>query len=121
MESAYPHATIHSRSLRVIGGGSPFAWKAPEGSSWRVYVFNKYFHAGIDGGRTNSIDSRLAKAFIKIALEPYAKRLGDRLGKSIPGDFIDNEGDYGWQLAWSESLDRTTRSGTAATFGSGCR
>ena len=104
-ESPYLHAAIHSRSLRVIGAGAPFAWKAPEGSSWRVYAFNKYFHPGLDGGRTNSIDSRLAKAFIDIALEPYAKRLGDQLGKSIPGDFIDNEGDYGWQLAWSGSLD----------------
>jgi hypothetical protein len=107
METGYQHATIHSRSLQVIGSGAPFAWKSPGGSSWRIYVFNKYFHPGIDGGKTNSIDSRLVKAFIKTALEPYAKRLGDRLGKSIPGDFIDNEGDYGWQLAWSDSLDES--------------
>ncbi|MGZ7046534.1 MAG: hypothetical protein ACXVJK_09420, partial [Candidatus Aminicenantales bacterium] len=25
---------------------------------------------------------------------------------SIPGDFIDNEGDYGWGLAWSDTLDK---------------
>jgi hypothetical protein len=106
MEPAYTHATIRSGSLRVIGGGKPFSWKAPEGASWRVYTFRKYFHPGIDGGKTNSIDSRLAKAFIDVALEPYARRMGDRMGKSIPGDFIDNEGDYGWQLAWSDTLDR---------------
>jgi hypothetical protein len=104
LESSYTHTTIRSRTLRVIGGGEPFSWKAPAGNSWRVYAFNKYFHPGIDGGQTNSIDPRLAKVFINLALEPYAKRLGDRLGKSIPGDFIDNEGDYGWQLAWSDAL-----------------
>jgi hypothetical protein len=82
--------SILSRTLQVIGGGEPFAWKAPEGGSWRVYVFNKYSHAGADGSNVNYIDSRLAPAFINIALEPYARRLADRLGRSIPGDFIDN-------------------------------
>ena len=28
------------------------------------------------------------------------------MGKSIPGCFIDNEGDYGWQIAWSDTLDK---------------
>ena len=99
-------AVIRSRSLRVIGAGAPFSWKAPAGGSWRVYAFNLYHHAGTDGSPVNYIDSRLAPAFIKIALEPYADRLGGKLGKSIPGDFIDNEGDYGWGLAWSDTLDK---------------
>ncbi|MGA2531730.1 MAG: glycosyl hydrolase [Candidatus Aminicenantales bacterium] len=98
-------AVIRSRTLRVIGAGQPFTWKAPAGAAWRVYAFNLYHHPGADGSTVNYIDSRLAPAFIKIALEPYAERLGDRLGKSIPGDFIDNEGDYGWGLAWSDTLD----------------
>ena len=99
---AYP---IRSRTLQVIGAGAPFSWKAPEGGSWRVYVFNTYSHAGADGSNVNYLDSRLAPTFIEIALEPYARRLGDRLGRSIPGDFIDNEGDYGWGLAWSATVD----------------
>jgi hypothetical protein len=101
---AYLHSVIRSNTLRVIGEGASFTWKVPAGKSWRIYAFDKYFHPGMDGGRTNSIDPHLAKAFIDIALEPYAKRLGEKLGKSIPGDFIDNEGDYGWQLAWSDAL-----------------
>ena len=99
-------ATIRSRTLRMIGAGGAFTWTAPVDGRWRVYAFNKYFHSGVDGGNVNCLDERLAPAFIEIALEPYAKRLGDKLGKSIPGNFIDHEGDYGWGLAWSDSLDR---------------
>ena len=96
---------IRSRTLRTIGAGAPFVWKAPAQGAWRVYAFNLYSHAGADGSTVNYLDSRLAPAFISTALEPYARRLGDKLGKSIPGDFIDNEGDYGWGLAWSDTLD----------------
>ena len=101
-----PPALIRSRTLQVIGSGAPFTWKSPAEGAWRVYTFNKYNHNGVDGGQVNYIDARLAPAFIEIALEPYARRLGSRLGKSIPGDFIDNEGDYGWQLAWSDTLEQ---------------
>lgn len=102
-------ALIRSRTLRVIGAGAPFTWKAPAQGAWRVYAFSLYHHPGADGSVVNYIDSRLAPAFISTALEPYAKRLGDKLGRSVPGDFIDNEGDYGWGLAWSETLDRRYR------------
>ena len=102
----FVHCTIRSKTLQVLGAGKPFTWKAPAGKPWRVYVFNKYFHAGIDGGASNAIDERTGEVFVQIALEPYARRDGDSLGKYIPGDFIDHEGDYGWKLAWSDSLDR---------------
>lgn len=102
----YKPAVILSKSIQQIGAGSSFSWKVPPGEMWRIYVFRKYFHAGAaDGQQSNSIDNRLGPAFIKVALEPYAQRYGDKMGKSIPGDFIDHEGDYGWQLAWSGSLD----------------
>jgi hypothetical protein len=106
----YKTALIQSKTLQIIGSGDPFTWKVPFGGMWRIYVFDKYFHAGAaDGQQCNSIDNRLGSAFINIALEPYAQRFGDRMGKSIPGDFIDHEGDYGWQLAWSGSLDSSFR------------
>jgi len=102
----YKAALIQSNTLQIIGSGDPFGWKVPSGGMWRVYVFNKYFHPGAaDGQQCNSIDNRLGAAFIKVALEPYARRFGEKMGKSIPGDFIDHEGDYGWQMAWSGSLD----------------
>jgi hypothetical protein len=102
----YNPALIQSKTLQLIGAGDAFSWKVPSGAMWRVYVFNKYYHPGAADGQTcNSIDERLGSAFIKIALEPYAQRFGDKMGKSIPGDFIDHEGDYGWRLAWSGSLD----------------
>lgn len=102
---AGPGSLILSRTLRVIGAGAPFSWTAPAGGTWRIYVFNTYSHPGADGSEVNYLDSRLAPKFIETALEPYARRLGDKLGRSVPGDFIDNEGDYGWGLAWSETLD----------------
>jgi len=92
-------ATIRSHTLRVIGAGAPFGWKAPAGNAWRVYAFNVYSHDGADGGKVDYIDSRLAPLFIKTALEPYAAAFPGQLGRSIPGDFIDDEGDYGWGLA----------------------
>jgi len=100
-----PGSLILSRTLRVIGAGAPFSWTALAGGTWRIYVFNTYSHAGADGSNVNYLDSRLAPKFIETALEPYARRLGDKLGRSVPGDFIDNEGDYGWGLAWSATLD----------------
>jgi hypothetical protein len=100
-----PGSLILSRTLQVIGAGAPFSWTSPAGGTWRVYVFNTYSHAGADGSNVNYLDSRLAPKFIETALEPYARRLGDKLGRSVPGDFIDNEGDYGWGLAWSATLD----------------
>jgi hypothetical protein len=99
-------ATIRSRTLRLIGAGDAFSWPAPGEERWRIYVFNKFFKPGVDNGHVNCLDDRLAAAFIKIAIEPYAQRMGDKLGKSIPGNFIDHEGDYGWGLAWSTTLDR---------------
>jgi hypothetical protein len=100
------HRTIRGKTLQIIGEGKPFEWKAPAGGAWRVYVFNKYSHPGVDGGGSNAIDDRLGKTFVDMALEPYARHMGSDLGKQLPGDFIDNEGDYGWKLAWSDSLDR---------------
>ena len=108
-EAGREPATILSRTLQVIGTGASFSWKAPAGGAWRVYIFNAFSHPGADGSDANYLDSRLAPAFIEIALEPYARRLGDRLGRSVPGDFIDNEGDYGWGLAWSATLDERYR------------
>jgi len=99
-------ATIRSKTLQLIGSGDAFVWQAPPDGSWRVYTFHKYSQSGVDGGGVNAIDERLSKAFIDIALEPYAKRLGDKLGNSIPGVFRDHEGDYGRKLSWSDSLDR---------------
>jgi hypothetical protein len=102
-------AVIRSSTLRIVGAGPSFTWKAPAEGSWRVYAFNLFHHPGADGGKTNAIDARLAPLFIAAALEPYARRLGADLGHSIPGDFIDNEGDYGWGLAWSATLDERYR------------
>lgn len=101
--------TIRSSTLRVLGSGPSFTWRAPAGRDWRVYVFASYPHAGVDGGEVNCLDERLAPAFIEHALEPYARRYGEKLGRSIPGDFIDHEGSFGWRLAWSGTLDRRYR------------
>ena len=103
-----PSGLIRSSTLRVIGGGQAFSWTAPPGP-WRVFAFSTYHHPGLDGSPVNYLDPRVTETFIRIAHEPYARRFGDRLGKAMSGVFIDNEGDYGWKLAWSDHLDRTYR------------
>ncbi len=101
-----PHrpGVIESGTLRVVGEGGAFTWKAPAGGRWRVYSFGKYYHPGADGGRLNYLDPRVSEAFIRLAHVPYAERFGERMGRSIPGSFVDHEGDYGYKLAWSEHL-----------------
>ncbi len=101
-----PHTPAHilSSTLRVIGSGAPFAWQAPTVGAWRVYSFTRYYHPGIDGGRLNYLDRRLPETFIKLAHEPYAKRFPKKMGTVMPGVFVDNEGDYGYKLAWSHDL-----------------
>jgi len=101
-----PHvpAIIKSQTLKLIGADAPFDWQAPAGSSWRLYVFHQYFHPGCDGGRLNFLDRRLASAFIHEALQPYAEQMGSALGSTIPGIFLDHEGDDGYKLAWSNDL-----------------
>jgi len=101
-------AVIRSATLALLHEGGAFDWKA-EGGSWRIYSFSKYHHPGIDGGDVNYIDRRLPAAFIEIAHEPYDRTFGGRMGRSIPGVFVDNEGDYGYKIAWSEDLDREYR------------
>jgi len=99
-----PGEAIESSTLEVIGEGDSFTWRSPEGK-WKLYVFNKYFEPGWDGGDVNYLDKRLAPEFIEIAHKPYLQ-LSEDLGKSIPGVFVDHEGDYGWKLAWSDDLEK---------------
>jgi len=114
-----PHnpAVIKSSSLRIIGTGGPFSWRVPAGGKWRIYSFSRYYHPGADGGRLNYLDERVSKAFIELAHEPYTRQFGQGMGQSIPGVFVDNEGDYGYKLAWSDTLERRYR----ATYGADIR
>ena len=97
-------AVIQSASLRMVTPSE--RWTAPAGR-WRLYVFEQYHHPGIDGGQVNYLDERLMPVFIGIAHEPYARRFGREMGRSLPGVFVDNEGDYGYKLAWSQTLAAT--------------
>jgi len=97
-------AKIRSSTLAFLGAGPSFVWRAPPGAVWRVYAFNKRTLDGV-----NYLDERLPGVFHQIALAPYEVNLGDRLGKSVPGIFVDNEGAYGDRLAWSDTLDRRYR------------
>jgi len=94
---------IDASSLRIIGEGSHFTWTAPPGE-WVVYTYTKRFHPGIDGGKVNYLDPRLMEVFIPLVHAQYAKHFANDMGKTIPGVFVDNEGDYGWRMAWSEYL-----------------
>lgn len=94
---------MDAATLKVIGEGKNMQWTAPAGD-WVVYTYTKKFHGGFDGGKVNCLDPKLMQVFIPMVHEQYAKHFGNDMGKTIPGVFVDNEGDYGWQMAWSEHL-----------------
>jgi hypothetical protein len=96
---------IDCSSLVIIGEGANIRWTVPEGN-WVVYTYKKKHHPGIDGGKVNYLDPELMKVFIPLVHEQYAKHFGSETGKTIPGVFVDNEGDYGWRMAWSEYFAR---------------
>jgi len=94
---------IDAGTLQIIGEGRIFTWEIPAGK-WVVYSYNTYYHPGVDGGEVNYLDDRLMDTFIPIAHESYDKHFKDQMGNTIPGVFVDNEGDFGWQMAWSDFL-----------------
>ncbi len=58
----------------------------------------------MDGGEVNYLDPAVMDAFIPLAHESYMAMFRSVMGSSIPGVFVDNEGDFGWKMAWSEFL-----------------
>ncbi|MBL4674872.1 MAG: hypothetical protein JKY70_01485 [Mucilaginibacter sp.] len=94
---------IDASSLTVIESKDAVKWTAPAGT-WVGYTYSKQFHAGIDGGKVNYLDPGFMKAFIPLVHDQYNANIPDELGKTIPGVFVDNEGDYGWHMAWSDHL-----------------
>lgn len=101
-----PHtpAQVRGSTLKLLGTGKGLKARAPQDTACRVWVFHR-----IPQGTVNYLDRRLGPAFIRIAHEPYARRYGRALGQTIPGVFVDNEGDYGWRLAWSDDLAKHFR------------
>ena len=94
---------LDASSLRIIGEGSNIKWTAPSGD-WMIYTYTIKKHPGIDGGKVNYLDPKLMEVFIPLVHEQYDKHFKKDMGYSIPGVFVDNEGDYGWKMAWSEHL-----------------
>jgi len=94
---------INAATLKIISEDQAFTWNIPDGK-WVVYSYNTYYHPGVDGGEVNYLDDRLMDTFIPIAHESYEKRFKGQMGNTIPGVFVDNEGDFGWQMAWSDFL-----------------
>ncbi|MDR0725151.1 MAG: hypothetical protein LBF59_03970 [Prevotellaceae bacterium] len=92
---------IDASSLRIIGEGKNIKWTVPDGD-WVIYTYTKKPHEGKDGGKVNYLDPKLMEVFIPLVHEQYDKHFANDMGKSIPGVFVDNEGDYGYKMAWSE-------------------
>jgi hypothetical protein len=93
---------INASSLKIIEHGQE-SWSAPSGT-WVLYAYKLFHHAGADGGKVNYLDPKLMDVFIPIAHESYEKQFKEKMGSSMPGVFVDNEGDYGWKMAWSDYL-----------------
>jgi hypothetical protein len=97
-----PENQIKVQTLQIIKNTNK-SWQVPSGH-WAIYSYKLFHHAGVDGGKVNYLDPKLMDVFIPIAHEPYGKYVGDKMGSAIPGVFVDNEGDYGWKMAWSDYL-----------------
>ena len=96
---------LDAASLQILAAeNDSVAWKAPEGADWIVYAYKKEHHPGIDGGRVNYLNPQLMEVFIPMVHGQYEKHLKGEMGTTVPGVFVDNEGDYGWQMAWSDYL-----------------
>lgn len=94
-----------SETLILIEPHGGATWQAPAGR-WMLYGYSTYHHPGADGGKVNYLDPKLMEVFIPIAHQPYADHFPDEMGKTIPGVFVDNEGDFGWRMAWSDYLPK---------------
>ena len=91
-----------SSSLQIIGEGEAFKWKIPEGT-WVIYTYN-IEKSKLETGKVNYLNPKLMDVFIPIAHESYLNFVGKYMGNVISGVFVDNEGDYGSKMAWSEYL-----------------
>ncbi|MCD6598453.1 MAG: hypothetical protein J7L04_12235, partial [Bacteroidales bacterium] len=91
-----------SNSLKIIGDGKEFKWEVPKGN-WVVYSYS-IEKSKLDVGNVNYLNPKLMDVFIPIAHESYFNNVGEDMGKTISGVFVDNEGDYGSKMAWSEYL-----------------
>ena len=94
---------IDANTLTLIDQNGPLSWNVPPGD-WVIYSYDLFHHAGVDGGEVNYLDPKLMDVFIPIAHESYEKHFSEQMGASMPGVFVDNEGDYGWKMAWSDFL-----------------
>lgn len=94
---------LDASSLRVIGEGKNIKWTVPSGD-WMIYTYTIKTHPGIDGGKVNYLDPKLMEVFMPLVHEQYDKHFKNEMGKDIPGVFVDNEGDFGWKMAWSGHL-----------------
>ena len=96
---------LDAASLQLIESlGDSISWNVPADGDWIVYTYKKEHHPGIDGGRVNYLNPKLMDVFIPMVHEQYDKHFKDEMGTTMPGVFVDNEGDYGWQMAWSDYL-----------------
>ncbi|MEN8194372.1 MAG: glycosyl hydrolase, partial [Bacteroidota bacterium] len=91
-----------SSTLKIIGEGEAFSWKVPKGN-WIIYSYS-IEKSKLDVGNVNYLNPKLMDVFIPIAHESYFNSVGKYMGNVIPGVFVDNEGDYGSKMAWSEYL-----------------
>ncbi len=93
---------IISNTLKIIERGDSSNWKVPDGK-WAIYSYS-VVNNSLEIGKVNYLNPKLMDVFIPISHESYLNSVGQYMGNIIPGVFIDNEGDFGFKMAWSEYL-----------------
>jgi hypothetical protein len=83
-------------------------WNVPDGC-WDIFTFRLQRTIGMDGGNVDLLNPDAVRAFLDAVYEQYQARVGQHFGGAFQATYIDHEGDYGWQLAWTPKLFRQFR------------
>lgn len=69
-----------------------------------IYQFGKYHKRSMSGSDIDYLNSETADIIIKEVYEKIKNHLSDYFGNKITGMFMDIEGDFGYKLAYSDSM-----------------
>jgi alpha-L-rhamnosidase len=71
---------------------------------WLVYEYRLVETVGVDGGLVDLMSQDATDAYIREVLDAFDARIGHAFGSTIVGIYLDHEGSYGANIAWTPEL-----------------
>lgn len=90
---------LSSATFRKIESG----WTPPDDETWTVFSFQVYTDPPTQY-RNSYLDHRLFRAWCEVEHDLYEKTVSSCFGNVMRGIFVDQEGDWGYKMAYSEDL-----------------